>query len=115
MFKVYFYCSLYYNRSIALQQRLIYLCRLFEISENFKIVIMRDRRGEEYVNVVIYYLFFCGFGKLLMFGIKAAWGISKFLLTIVLLPVILIGLVVGGLIYLAFPILIVVGIVGLLL
>ena len=32
-----------------------------------------------------------------------------------LLPVILIGLVVGGLIYLAFPILIVVGIVGLLL
>lgn len=63
MFKVYFYCSLYYNRSIALQQRLIYLCRLFEISENFKIVIMRDRRGEEYVNVVIYYLFFCGFWK----------------------------------------------------
>ena len=58
--------------------------------------------------------FFAVFGKLLMFGIKAAWGISKFLLTIVLLPVILIGLV-GGLIYLAFPILIVVGIVGLLL
>lgn len=76
---------------------------------------MRDRREEEYVNVVIYYLFFAVFGKLLMFGIKAAWGISKFLLTIVLLPVILIGLVVGGLIYLAFPILIVVGIVGLLL
>ncbi len=59
--------------------------------------------------------FFAVFGKLLMFSIKAAWGISKFLLTIVLLPVILIGLVVGGLIYLAFPILIVVGIVGLLL
>lgn len=39
--------------------------------------------------------FFAVFGKLLMFGIKAAWGISKFLLTIVLLPVILIGLVVG--------------------
>ena len=31
--------------------------------------------------------FFAVFGKLLMFGIKAAWGISKFLLTIVLLPV----------------------------
>lgn len=59
--------------------------------------------------------FFVVFGKLLMLGIKAAWGISKFLLTIVLLPVILIGLVIGGLIYLAFPILIVVGIVGLLL
>ena len=50
-----------------------------------------------------------------MFGLKAACGISKFLLTIVLLPGILIGLVVRGLIYLAFPILIVVGIVGLLL
>ena len=40
-----------------------YIKGLFEISENFKIVIMRDRRGEEYVNVVIYYLFFCGFWK----------------------------------------------------
>lgn len=48
------------------------------------------------------------FGKLFFFGIRAAWGISKFLLTIVLFPVILIGMVVGGLIYIAFPILIVV-------
>lgn len=55
----------------------------------------------------------CVFGKLLFFGIKAAWGISKFLLTVVLLPIILIALVVGGLIYLAFPILIVIGIVAL--
>lgn len=53
------------------------------------------------------------FGKLLFFGIKAAWGISKFLVTIVLLPLILIVMVVGGLIYIAFPILIVVGIVTL--
>ena len=53
-------------------------------------------------------------GKLLFFGIKAAWGISKFLVTIVLLPLILIGMVVGGLIYIAFPILIVVGIVALI-
>ena len=52
------------------------------------------------------------FGKLLIFGIKAAWGLSKFLLTVVLLPLILIGLVVGGLMYIAFPILIVVGIVA---
>lgn len=53
------------------------------------------------------------FGKLFFFGIKAAWGISKFLLTVVLLPLILIGLVLGGLISIAFPILIVVGIVSL--
>lgn len=59
--------------------------------------------------------FFAVFGKILMFGIKAAWGISKFLLTVVLLPVILIVMVVGGLMSVAFPILIVVGIVGLLM
>lgn len=53
------------------------------------------------------------FGKLLLFGIKAAWGISKFLLTVVLLPVILIVMVIGGLITFAFPILILIGIVGL--
>ena len=53
------------------------------------------------------------FGKLFFFGIKAAWGISRFLLTIVLLPVILIVMVVGGLIYLAFTVLLIVGIVSL--
>lgn len=54
------------------------------------------------------------FGKLLFFGIRAAWGISKFLLSIVLLPLILVGMVIGGLIYIAFPILIVIGIVTLI-
>ena len=53
------------------------------------------------------------FGKLLIFGIKAAWSISKFLVTIVLLPLVLIGMVMGGLIYIAFLILIVVGIIAL--
>lgn len=53
------------------------------------------------------------FGKLFFFGIKAAWGISKFILTIVLLPISLILMVVGGLMSLAFPILIVVGIISL--
>lgn len=31
------------------------------------------------------------FGKLFIFGIKAAWGISKFIVTVVLLPLVLIG------------------------
>lgn len=52
------------------------------------------------------------FGKLLLFGIKAAWSITKVLCIIILLPVILIGLVVGGLIWLAFPLLLVIGIVA---
>ena len=53
------------------------------------------------------------FGKLFTFGVKAAWGISKLLLTVVFLPLILIGMVIGGLMSIAFPILIVVGIVAL--
>lgn len=52
------------------------------------------------------------FVKILIFGIKAAWGISKLLITVVLLPLILIVLVACGLLYIAFPILIVVGIIS---
>ena len=55
------------------------------------------------------------FGKILVFGVKAAWGISKLLVTIVLLPLMLIGMVVVGLIYMAFPILIIMGIIALIL
>ena len=36
------------------------------------------------------------FGKLFIFGVKAAWGISKLLLTVVFLPLILVGMVIGG-------------------
>ena len=55
------------------------------------------------------------FAKLLLFGIKAAWGISRLLITIVLLPLILVGLVIGGLMSVAFFLLIVVGIFTLVL
>ena len=41
------------------------------------------------------------FGKLFFFGLKAAWGISKFVLTIVFLPLILLVMVAGGLISIA--------------
>lgn len=54
------------------------------------------------------------FGKLLVFGLRAAWGVSKLLLTVVFFPVILIVMVLAGLIHLAFPILIIIGIVSLL-
>lgn len=52
------------------------------------------------------------FGKMLIFGIKAAWGITKILFTIIFLPAILVGLVLGGLLYIAFPVLIIIGIVS---
>lgn len=54
------------------------------------------------------------FGKLLVFAIKAAWGISKIVCTIVLLPILLVGLVVIGLVKIALPILLVVGILSIL-
>lgn len=45
--------------------------------------------------------------KLFIFGVRASWGIMKLLCTVVLFPVILIGMVVGGLLYVAFPLLII--------
>ena len=53
-------------------------------------------------------------GKLFCFGLKAAWGISKFVLTIVFLPVVLIVMVIAGLIKIALPLLLIIGIVGLI-
>ena len=52
------------------------------------------------------------FGKLIGVAIRATWGIAKILVSLVFLPLILIGLVLGGLIYLALPILIVVGLIS---
>ncbi len=55
------------------------------------------------------------FGKLFCFGLKAAWGISKFVLNIVFLPLILIVMVAGGLLSVAFPLLLIIGVIGLVL
>lgn len=52
--------------------------------------------------------------KLLIFGVKASWGILKFLCTVVLFPVILILMVVGGLMYIAFSLLLLGGIIAVL-
>ena len=57
---------------------------------------------------------FCVFGKLFCFGLKAAWGISKFVLNIVFLPLILIVMVAGGLLSVAFPLLLIIGVIGLI-
>ena len=58
-------------------------------------------------------LMFLVFGKILLFAIRATWGISKIVFSVVLLPIFLIGLVIKGLISLAFPVLIVIGIISL--
>ena len=53
------------------------------------------------------------FGKILGFAIRATWGISKIVFSVVLLPLFLIGLDFKGLISVALPVLIVIGIVSL--
>lgn len=52
------------------------------------------------------------FGKLLGFAIKASWGILKILFTVIFLPVLLILLVVVGLMYVALPVLLILGVVA---
>ena len=53
--------------------------------------------------------------KFFIFGLKASWGIMKLLCKVILFTVILIGMVVGGLIYIALPLLIIGGIIGLVM
>ena len=52
--------------------------------------------------------------KLVVLGVKAAWGIAKIICTILLFPAFMIGLVCVGLIYVAIPILIIVGIAAMI-
>ena len=54
------------------------------------------------------------FGKLLVFGIKVSWGLAKILCTVVLLPIILIGLVIAGFLSIALPLLVIIGVIALL-
>ncbi len=54
------------------------------------------------------------FWKLVKLAIKMTWGISKIIVFLVLLPLILIGMVIAGLMYFAIPILVIVGIVALI-
>lgn len=67
------------------------------------------------LELVFIILMFLIFGKLIVFAVKATWGISKIVCTIVLLPLFLVGMVFAGLIGIALPILLVVGIVSLIL
>ena len=53
------------------------------------------------------------FGKIFGFALKATWGITKIIFSIVLLPVFLIALVFMGLMWIALPILLVIGVVSL--
>lgn len=62
---------------------------------------------------ILFLIFLFGiFGKLFFFGIRAAWGISKFVLMVVFFPVILIGMLIVGFVKLAFPLLLIFGVIA---
>ena len=71
--------------------------------------------GGDIMLTLLFTICLIGFmGKFFIFGLKASWGILKLLCFVIFFPVILIGMVVGGLVYLALPILIIGGIIALL-
>ena len=57
-------------------------------------------------------MFFAVFGKLLGFAFRVGWGMLKIAAYLIFLPAIVLMLIFGGLFYVTFPILIVVGIAG---
>lgn len=76
---------------------------------------MREKRKEkDNVHIHIFCFDDYGFGKLLKLSVKAAWGITHVVLTLVILPIVLVMLVIGGLIYIALPILVIVGVIALI-
>mgnify|MGYP007047941148 CR=1 FL=1 len=60
-------------------------------------------------------LMFGVFGKMIGLAFRATWGITKICFRLVFLPIVLIALVLGGLVYIALPLLVVVGVVMLVL
>ena len=63
--------------------------------------------------LIFWVLMLAVFGNILMFAIRMTWGITKVLFSLVLLPVTLVVLVLGGLLRIAFPLLAVIGLISL--
>ena len=63
--------------------------------------------------LIFWILMLAVFGNILMFAIRMTWGITKVVFSLVLLPVTLVVLVLGGLLRIAFPLLAVIGLISL--
>ena len=57
-------------------------------------------------------MFFAVFGRLIGFAFRFGWGMFKIAAYLIFLPAIVLMLIFGGFLYVALPILIVAGIVG---
>ena len=72
------------------------------------------RKGEnDMLTLIFIILMLVVFGKILGFAIRATWGISRIVFSVVLIPLFFVGLVLKGLIAIALPVLIIVGIISL--
>ena len=63
---------------------------------------------------LFFVLLFGIFGKLIWLAVKAAWGISKIVFSIVFLPAVVLVLFFSGLVYVALGLLVAIGIVSLI-
>ena len=63
--------------------------------------------------LIFWILMLLVFGNILIFAIKMAWGITKVIFSLIFLPFVLVFLVLGGLLKIAFPLLAVIGLISL--
>lgn len=87
------------------------MAHLLEIA---KMIDIQRKRVSQMITWIFVILMVGIFGKLIGLAFKMTWGITKVLFTLVFLPVILIGLVIAGLISIALPLLVVIGIITLI-
>lgn len=65
------------------------------------------------LNLLFTILMIAVFGKILIFALRATWGITKILFSVVILPFVLVFLVLQGLIFIALPVLVIIGLISL--
>ena len=65
------------------------------------------------LNLLFTILMIIVFGKILVFALRATWGITKILFSVVFLPFVLVFLVLQGLIFIALPVLVIIGLISL--
>ena len=64
------------------------------------------------VSILFTLLMIMVFGKIFFFALKTTWGITKIILTIVVLPIVLIAFVFAGLMSIALPLLLIIGVLS---
>ena len=77
-------------------------------------VLILERTVRIMLSLLFMIFFFWIFGKMIGFAFRASWSIIKVMFTLVFLPLILVGLVFKGLVAIALPVLLVVGLFSLL-